>query len=107
MPSSGSHTWPVYWNRPEWPSAGNAVFVIGVDVGDRAAIVGERDDRALVVGEQIARRGEAGAFVGDHRNVGAHAVDVAAQQLAGSAIFGDERIAIVEEGGGGRAIDQY
>lgn len=83
---------------------GDAPRIVGVDGEDGARRVGHRDDRALAVGrEPAAVAGEIGALVPDERLVDPGAVQVAAKQRAGAVIFGDQRVAVVEELGGARA----
>jgi len=77
-------------------AAGDAVFVIAVDVGDRAGAVADRDDRAAFVGMvPMAVRGAA-SFVPDQGLVDTRAVDVAAGQRVVPVIFDDYRRILVD-----------
>jgi hypothetical protein len=81
-----------------------AVFVVGIDLVQRA--VGEHcgDDRALVIGDQLALAGPGRgvAFEPEQRVIcpGIGAVDVAAQDRIRVAVFERQRVAIVEVAGG-------
>ena len=79
---------------------GDAIFVVGVGLDQRARRIGDGDDAALLVGEEVAAGGQRGSFVPGDGIVDPGAMDVAAQDNSRRVIFGDELVAVVDQPSG-------
>ena len=81
-------------------ACGDAVFVVAVNLAQRAACGRTRKDRALMIALQAAAVSQPCPFIPEQRLIAARAVDIAAQQAVVAVIFRNEIIAVIVEPGG-------
>ena len=76
--------------------AGFSVFVIGIDLDDRAGVVRNSNDRPTLISDQPAAVCRAGTFIPYDRVVNVGAMSITADEIAARIIFADQLFACIE-----------